>query len=103
MRLSRASPTSLWQTFKKQMKKKDWAACMDDEVEVVGSGITPDSGIAAYIAETDIKKNSSPFIWWSANYEKYPILGQLARRNLSAQWALFQAGCDGEMEPEVQP
>ena len=29
-------------------------------------------------------KNSSPFIWWSTNYKKYPILRQLAKRYLSA-------------------
>ena len=57
-------------------------AMKDDEVEVVGSGNTSDSEIADYLAET--MKNSSLFIWWSANYEKYPNLGHLAKGYLSA-------------------
>ena len=75
----------------------DWAACMamNDEVEVVGSGSTGSTGsksISKHVRlgdrglfrEKNIKKNSSPFIWWSANYVKYPILGQLAKGYLSA-------------------
>ena len=48
-------------------------------MEVVGSGNTSDSEIADYLLD----KNSSPFIWWSANYNKCPNLGQLAKRDLS--------------------
>ena len=56
----------------------------DDEVEVVVTANTWDSEIADYLAEKHIKKNSSPFIWWTANYEKYPVLGQLVKRYLFA-------------------
>ena len=55
-----------------------------DKVEVVVSANTSDSEIADFLAEKNIKKNSLPFIWWSANNEKYPNLGQLAKIYLSA-------------------
>ena len=71
------------------LQEGNWVSCMaidDDEVEVVISANTLDSEIEDYLAvEKNIKKNSSPFIWWSANYEKYTNLGQLVKRRLSAQ------------------
>ena len=50
-------------------------------------------------------------MWWSANYEIYPILGQLAKIYLSAVCTnricsqlerefKSKQSCDGEMEPK---
>ena len=64
----------------------DWAACMgldDEEVEVTNPNIL-ETELQNYMSEPNIPRNNSPFVWWSANEHRFPNLGQLARRYLSA-------------------
>lgn len=64
----------------------DWADCMglNDPEITVGSTNSVQTELSDYMAEADIARDKSPFVWWSANEHKYPNLGRLARRYLSA-------------------
>ena len=64
----------------------DWADCMgvNDPEITVGSTNTVETELNNYMAENQIARDKSPFVWWSANEHKYPYLGRLARRYLSA-------------------
>ena len=43
-----------------------------------------DVEVTAYLNETNISRKSSPYTWWKANSEKFPILCNLAKCFLSA-------------------
>lgn len=65
----------------------DWDECMgmvqDSEISVQCSN-SADAEVTAFLGELNISRSSSPYTWWKANEEKFPILAALAKRFLSA-------------------
>ena len=74
-------------------EQDDWNTCMssqnvDDDPGSSAAECTDVDSITievnGYMREKNIDRQSYPFTWWCVNKERYPHLGTLARRYMSA-------------------